>query len=215
MVAPLPPEPVDGKQAQFTTPASAQMAKQRGRVVVTPSVPAGLLPLPPGRVRFRTKEGRRHALISLLIPHASQDSSQWDSLYRGYRRFINRQLKAGKVKKEDLAGQLMLVKRELDVVEETGKYFLRFRPVSGRHQATLETDNPVIIDYIRWRLSRGDFPYIYEEARDLEFNVGGRVVKLRATNLKDQQILVDFMRITGIGSGVLEFVEVPDGSDED
>lgn len=184
--------PADGGEHPFNTPASAALRQQRGRGVEAERLPLVMPAVQPGRVRFRSKDGRRHVLISLLIPHYHEDSPDFDQAYKAYRRWTKRQIDKGLLSKDELFGQKLLIKRELDIIDKIGGYMIRFRPIAGRHECVYETSDPDIADYIRWRIARGDYPDIYEETRDFELVVNGKTIKLRPSSMADQAILANY-----------------------
>ena len=189
----------DGQQQPFRTRASEDLRAQRGKQSEGAPPPVVMAGLDRGRTRFRTKEGHRQVLISFLNPHCQPESEQWEKLYPGYRRWIQNQQKQGKIDKSELTGKYQLIARELEVLDEIGKYYIRLRPVAGRHTAVFETGSPVVADYIRWRIRRGDFPMIYEETRSFEVIIGGRSISLRPESLEDQAVLANYFATVDAG----------------
>jgi hypothetical protein len=182
----------DGQQSRFATPVSAALAQQRGKFKDEAAPPLSMPAPGQGRVRFRSKVGRRQVIIPLFRPHVHRDNPEWDTYYKGYRRWLMREEKRGRITKEMYEPKDKLLHMEIAVMEVIGKYFLRMVPVAGRQECVLETSEPAIADYMRWRISRGDFPYVYEETRNFELVVNGQVIQLKPNSLADQAVLANY-----------------------
>lgn len=143
--------------------------------------PVALKPVGDYEWRFRTTPGRNSTAVRLSIPVETDDADENVKRKNKYKRWLDRQIKQGRIDKSEV-GKDGLLKADKAVFDLTGEYSLIFKPVrqaDGRRamEAQLVTKEKLIADYMRGRLTRGDFAgEIYEDVRPVAVEINGQTV---------------------------------------
>lgn len=188
--------PHEGGQAGFETPSSQGIKADRIGLKEPELKAAVLAPLADGHYRFRTlpRLERKSFAIKLRLPQAMPESDNYESMYRLYRRWLDRQIAQKKIDKSELRNQTeKLIEADLAVRDAIGKYRIVFTRVRNAREAAFVTDSRVVADYIRMRMRRGDFPEIYEETRPLELRLNGKQIRVQGASEADQRAIADFL----------------------
>ena len=138
--------------------------------------------LPVGTWRFVTIPGIGGTSIRLDLPVETDDRDESVRRKNKYKQRLDRWERQGKIAKTD-RGKDGLLKADQAVFEALGTYNLNFQPVrdgKGKRfkQAEFTTDDPVVADYIRARINRGDFPEIVEDVRPVMVEMNGELVEM-------------------------------------
>lgn len=173
--------PGEGGRDLVVTPISRMMDEERAELRAdfinearTPQ-PTPLTPLAPGMFRFRTRATalKKRFEIALLIPHVGKDAPGYDDAMERYRRWAQRQMDQKKIPKEEFVGRDKLLRRDVEVFKHLHDYRMRFSPIRKTRECVYTTDNPVVADYIRWRMSLGHVPQVVEDVRPLLITING------------------------------------------
>ena len=142
--------------------------------------------LPVGTWRFVTIPGIGGTSIRLDLPVETDDRDESVLRKNKYKQRLDRWERQGRIAKTD-RGKDGLLKADAAVYEALGTYNLNFQAVrdgKGKRfkQAEFTTDDPVVADYIRARINRGDFPEIVEDVRPVVVEVNGQQIEMMPVN---------------------------------
>jgi hypothetical protein len=196
--------PGEGGRESFASPYAQMMDEQRAELRPEGMPRARDLGiLPKGKFRFRTKPeaGRKRFEIPLLIPHVGKDDALYDDAMQRYRRWAERQKRQNDsdpqhirgIPAEEFVKSTMMLKRDQAVFQEIHDYKIKFHPVRRSRECVYTTDNAVVADYIRWRISLGHFPYVVEDVRPLMIRIGDQEFPAKFLDDDGQRALAKLM----------------------
>jgi hypothetical protein len=179
------------REGQPFTEMTDLLAAQAAAALPEVKRPIQLVPIPSGAWRFVTKDELAGATVTLRLPHLTDDVDDNVRRKNIYKRWLDRMIKqteegrrsVGLIHRTDVGKDGML-KADKAVFDLTGEYSLSFKPArdkDGRRRKIAEfiTRDKVIADYIRLRLSRGEFAgEIFEDVRPMEVEINGQVISV-------------------------------------
>jgi hypothetical protein len=153
--------------------------------------PIRLAPIAHGEWRFVTVDGRAGATVTLNLPHLNDDIDDNVKRKNIHKRWVDRKIKqtkegrltVGMIYPTDVGKDGML-KADKAVFDLLGEYHLVFTPardLDGRRRKIAEfvTRDKVVADYIRLRLSRGEFAgEFFEDVRPMTVEVNGQFIQV-------------------------------------
>lgn len=158
-------------------PVAALLMQQLGDPSVNaPEKPWGIAALEPTQgFRFRSKVGFRKPCLTIQVP---QDYGDDEKKIKHQDKMFARKY-AGR---EDVLPDLQIL------VEELGSRIVEFKPVPGKFEAYLDTDNPRLAAFIR---STPEFAEgrIYEELAPMTITVNGQTIQVVPANNEARQAL--------------------------
>lgn len=165
----------DGQRANFISPIALMMDEDHGNLRPEASPRARQLGvLPKGKYRFRTKPEamRKRFEIALLIPHVGKEDPLYEEANKRYRRWADRQIRQKRIPADEFVKSTLMLKRDQAVFLELHDYRIRFQPIRRSRECVYTTDNPIVADYIRWRIELGHFDFVVEDLRPLMVRIG-------------------------------------------
>jgi len=179
-IAPRPGQP-------FTELSEMQMQQAAEEEPVMPSQPINLDPVGAGRWRFRTVPPIGSFQIRLDIPVESEDRDENIRRTNRMKQWTQRQVDQGRFARGEV-GKDGILKADRAVFAAIGRYTLVFTPVRTKSnlramEAEFVTEQKIIADYIRGRLTRGDFAgEVYEDVQPIEIEINGQQVLVAPAN---------------------------------
>lgn len=184
--------PGEGAREGFYSPIAAAMDEDRAELRPEPTPRRRELPVvPANKYRFRTlpEAGRKRFEIPLLIPHIGKEDPLYEAAYGRYKNWATRQMKQGRIPADEFVKNTMMLKRDRDVFGEIHDYKIVFTPIRKSRECVYTTSNPIVADYIRWRISLGHFDFVVEDVRPLMIRIGDQEFPAEIKDAEGQRLL--------------------------
>lgn len=165
-----------GPQPKDDPVAALLMEQLADPSVNVPEKPWGIASLEPAQgFRFRSKVGYRKPCLTIQVP---QDYGDDEKKAKHQDRMFARTYRG---REQELTDRQVLV-------DELGSRIVEFRPVNGKFEAYLDTDNPRLAAFIR---STPEFAEgrIYEELAPMTVTVNGQTIQVVPANNDARQAL--------------------------